>query len=316
MKTYPTFSVIINCHNGEAFLEEAICSVYSQTFQDWEIIFWDNASTDRSAAIAKNFDSKLLYFRSDKLTSLGEARAAALDVANGKWAAFLDVDDYWYPNKLRRQYDSLKDSSFVLCYSGICEIDQQGGEIRRLFPEHKSGMIFGEQLNQFEIHLVSSVIDLEFLNQNKLNFDNEITTSEEYNLFMKVCSVGEVCVINEVLAAYRIHSDSLSVRNIANWAVDRDKTLDDLEKLDSTLPKKFQRQWLEARCRSEYYRARAHHHAGEWFHAVLCMFRAKKGGMKYTLLLAFLFVPFAWRMVHRDAIRRRLLSSSWIRNLM
>ena len=51
----PTVSVIMNCLNGEEYLEEAIDSVYSQSFEDWEIVFWDNASTDRTAEIAQSY---------------------------------------------------------------------------------------------------------------------------------------------------------------------------------------------------------------------------------------------------------------------
>ena len=54
-------SVIINCHNGERFLREAIDSIYRQTYTDWEIIFWDNSSNDKSASIAKSYDKKLKY---------------------------------------------------------------------------------------------------------------------------------------------------------------------------------------------------------------------------------------------------------------
>ena len=52
-------SVIMNCYNGAAFVRSAIESVYAQTVGDWEIIFWDNASTDETAAIAQSFDSRL-----------------------------------------------------------------------------------------------------------------------------------------------------------------------------------------------------------------------------------------------------------------
>ena len=62
----PLVSVIINCHNGERFLTEAIESMYSQTYCNWEIIFWDNASTDKSAIIANSFDDKLRYFFAPK----------------------------------------------------------------------------------------------------------------------------------------------------------------------------------------------------------------------------------------------------------
>ena len=58
----PLVSIQINCHNGEKYLSEAIDSIYKQTYKNWEIIFWDNASSDASAKIAKSYDGKLRYF--------------------------------------------------------------------------------------------------------------------------------------------------------------------------------------------------------------------------------------------------------------
>ena len=70
----PLVSVIVNCFNGERYLKEAIESVYAQSYDNWEIIFWDNASTDGSAKIAKSYDKKLKYFLAEKTVCLGEAR--------------------------------------------------------------------------------------------------------------------------------------------------------------------------------------------------------------------------------------------------
>ena len=61
-KHQPLVSVIMNCYNGEKYLHKAINSVYAQTFENWEIIFWDNASTDSSAEIARSYDGKIRYF--------------------------------------------------------------------------------------------------------------------------------------------------------------------------------------------------------------------------------------------------------------
>ena len=55
MEQEPCVSIIMNCYNGEKFLREAIDSVYEQTYKNWEIVFWDNASTDNSARIAKAY---------------------------------------------------------------------------------------------------------------------------------------------------------------------------------------------------------------------------------------------------------------------
>ena len=69
MKDLPLVSVVMNCHNGSIYLQKSINSIYKQTYRNWEIIFWDNASDDDSASIAKSFDSKLKYFFSKEKTS-------------------------------------------------------------------------------------------------------------------------------------------------------------------------------------------------------------------------------------------------------
>jgi len=93
----PRVSVIMNCLNGEKYLREAIESAYAQTYKNWEIIFWDNASTDKSAEIAKSFDEKIRYFRSDENYCVGKVRNLALAQAKGEFIAFLDCDDTWLP---------------------------------------------------------------------------------------------------------------------------------------------------------------------------------------------------------------------------
>ena len=81
----PLISVIINCYNGEKYLREAIDSVINQTYQNWEIIFWDNQSTDSSKQIVTSYkDNRIHYFCAPTHTSLGEARNLAVEKANGE----------------------------------------------------------------------------------------------------------------------------------------------------------------------------------------------------------------------------------------
>ena len=93
----PIVSVIMNCYNSARYLREAIDSVYAQTYKKWEIIFWDNASTDNSAAIARSYDDKLKYFKSEANVPLGKARNWAIEKAQGKYVAFLDDADLFHP---------------------------------------------------------------------------------------------------------------------------------------------------------------------------------------------------------------------------
>jgi hypothetical protein len=100
----PRVSVIMNVRNGGPYLREALDSVFAQTFRDWEIILWDDRSTDDSAKIAAQYrDDRIRYFLSPEDTPLGRARDLAMRQAKGEWLAFLDQDDIWLPHKLERQ---------------------------------------------------------------------------------------------------------------------------------------------------------------------------------------------------------------------
>ena len=86
MNRVPSVSVIMNCFNGEKYLRQAIDSVLAQTFNDWEIVFWDNQSTDASAHIVKSYeDPRLRYFHAPKHTWLYEARNYAMAEARGEF---------------------------------------------------------------------------------------------------------------------------------------------------------------------------------------------------------------------------------------
>ena len=62
----PKVSIIMNCLNGSEYLKEALDSVMVQTYKNWEVIFWDNASIDDSASIAKSYGEKIKYFCSNQ----------------------------------------------------------------------------------------------------------------------------------------------------------------------------------------------------------------------------------------------------------
>ena len=95
-KPKPLVSIVVNCHNGEKYLKDCINSAFNQSYKNWEIIFWNNCSSDNSLDIIKNYkNKKIKKFYSKKLLKLYKARNLAIQKAKGKYIAFLDVDDYW-----------------------------------------------------------------------------------------------------------------------------------------------------------------------------------------------------------------------------
>jgi len=210
----PTVSIVMNCYNSDRFLKEAIDSIYAQTYKNWEIIFWDNASTDNSAAIAQSYDERLKYFLAYKTTPLGEARNLALQKAKGKYIAFLDCDDLYMPDKLERQVALMNEGEFALSYGSAITIDELGDVIRSIPVSNDSGYIFGDLLEHYEINMQSVMIRHSVLQEEQLEFEASMKYCPDYNLFMEIASRYSVGVIRDFIVKYRIVKGSLSSQTV------------------------------------------------------------------------------------------------------
>ena len=111
----PLVSIIMSCYNGENFISRSVTSILNQTYKNWELIFWDNNSSDSSRESILSFkDNRIKYFKSNKTTLLSVSRENAINQSNGDLVAFLDVDDEWLEKKLEntvRHFDNNKDCS-------------------------------------------------------------------------------------------------------------------------------------------------------------------------------------------------------------
>ena len=104
----------MNVHNGEEFISEAIESVINQTYQNWELLIWDNFSTDKTFELIRRFkDKRIIYFKSNTFDKLYTARNKAMNISNGDLITFLDSDDIWLPNKLEEQTNIMQDNRLI-----------------------------------------------------------------------------------------------------------------------------------------------------------------------------------------------------------
>ena len=129
-------SVIIPTYNRAACLKLALASVLNQTYQNFEIIVVDDASTDGTADVVRGFaDARITYVRHDvnrgKVGAGAAARNSGIARAQGTYIAFLDDDDEWLPEKLARQVAVLDRGprSVGAIYTGFVKIDQATGQI-------------------------------------------------------------------------------------------------------------------------------------------------------------------------------------------
>lgn len=248
-------SIIMNCHNSDRFLSEAIDSIYAQTFKDWEIVFWDNSSTDRSPEIAKSYDERLKYYRSNSISSLGEARNCALQKASGKYIAFLDCDDLYFPDKLEKQISLMKSGNYALCYGGVIIIDESGKEIRRHRVRNKSGYLINQLLRKYEINMQSVMMSKAVIDREGLEFETSLKYSPDFNLFMNIAAKYPVGVIGEFIAKYRLCSDSLSKEMLHLVSSEMKFTLDSISNKYSYLKERNRGAISTAYAKLNYYDA-------------------------------------------------------------
>lgn len=211
----PAVSIIVNVCNGAATLHETMQSALAQTFTGWEMIVWDDFSSDESAAIVGSFrDPRIRYFLSPQKTSLGEARDAAIRKATGEWLAFLDQDDIWLPQKLERQL-ALADSPAVgLIYGRTLAFYPDGSErdhdYFHEFVRLPEGDIVDELLGRGCFIAMSSALIRRADVMSLGNIPSEIRITPDYFLYAMVCSKREARAVQEVLCRCRMHPGSMT----------------------------------------------------------------------------------------------------------
>lgn len=224
MNEQPLVSVVINCYNSDTYLKEAIDSVFNQTYQNWEIIFWDNQSTDTSAEIVKSYgDERIKYFYAPVHTPLGEARNLAIEKTAGTWVAILDSDDIWHVDKLQAAFELLdsygQKEQVTLLYSKTEYIDENGTTFG-LFEEHYSGDIHDLLLKRGDFVFISSAIFRADMLNKVGKIDVNLRFAEDYDVLLKVTKNHQALCVNAFHTYYRVHQNNLTNSNVYAYDVE------------------------------------------------------------------------------------------------
>ena len=210
----------MNCLNCAQDLPAALAGVQAQTFQDWEIIFWDNASTDPSPGIAQSFGSRLRYFRSGRTITLGAARNLALREAKGRFIAFLDCDDVWLEKKLEEQVALFEDNPRLGLVCTDTEIFAGGRTLSRVFARSAParGRVFGELMQRQWISMSSAMLNAEALHSLDHWFDESLNLCEEADLFYRIAHDWELDYVDAPLTRWRVHGSNTTFKKFGQFA--------------------------------------------------------------------------------------------------
>ena len=224
-------SIIMNCHNGEKYLKESLKSIINQTYKDWELIFFDNASSDQSKKILKEFnDERIKYFKSDNFINLYEARNLAVKKTNGDYISFLDTDDMWAKDKLEKQINFIKkNSNYKILYSNYYVL--KNNEKKIMYKnELPSGFITQKLLDFYGIGINTVFLDKSIFEQ--YNFKKDLNIIGDFDFFIQTSKKFQIGYISDPLTFYRIHENSFTKKNykmyineLSNWIRENEKIL-------------------------------------------------------------------------------------------
>ncbi len=210
----PLVSVIMNVRNGAAFLRQALDSAIAQTFQDWELIVWDDRSTDDSASIITTYrDPRIRYFLSPQDTPLGTARDNAIRQAGGHWLAFLDQDDVWLPYKLEEQLALAADGVGIIYGRTVrFEADRKlrDYDYTHEFTVLPEGDIFAQLFADGCFIAMSSAILLRSAVLEIGGIPSSVEVVPDYYLYVALAHRYQARAVQEVICLYRVHAGNLT----------------------------------------------------------------------------------------------------------
>ena len=193
-------SIIMPSYNTGAYIKESIDSVLNQTYTNWELIIVDDCSNDNTDDIVASFnDERIRYLKNEKNSGAAVSRNRALHDAQGKWIAFLDSDDLWYPEKLERQISFMENNRYHFSYTNYIEINEESepNGVRVTGPKKigKTGMFNYCWPGCLTVMYNADVVGLIQIEDIKKNND--------YAMWLKVCRKAKCYLFDETLAMYR-----------------------------------------------------------------------------------------------------------------
>lgn len=207
-----SITVLMPVYNASAYLKEAIDSVLSQTFKNFELLLINDGSTDNSEEIILSYsDKRIRYFKNEKNLGLIATLNKGIELIETPYIVRADADDINYPERLQTQYDFMeKNPAIALCGSWFEIIGDRIGFVK--YVENHNEIIL-KMLYQCHFCHPTIILRKEMIDIFEIKFDPIFIHAEDYDFFTRIAEKFPVANIQKVLVKYRIHSGSVSAHN-------------------------------------------------------------------------------------------------------
>ena len=205
-------SVVMPVWNSERFVREAIESILAQTYNPLELIVVDDGSTDGSGQIARSFDQPVRYHRQAR-AGAAVARNSGIELARGKWLAFLDADDRWPVDKLARQVEALEQRPDVAMVFGHTQqlLDAEWEEAVRQFPRSRGRLA--------PAYALGAMLTRRETFRRVGPFASDYRVGEFVDWYCRATELGlGSLMLPDLVLWRRVHGDNLTVRERERYA--------------------------------------------------------------------------------------------------
>lgn len=203
-------SVIVPNYNCEKYIEETLNSILNQTYKNIEIIVIDDCSNDKSFEIALDYSQKhsnIIVEKLEKNSGAATARNRGIELANGKYIAFLDSDDIWLETKLEKQIRFMEDMGYAMTFTSY-EHMNESGEALRIKVRTPKKVSYKMLLWHDYFGCLTVIYDQEKLGK---IYSENIRKNNDYSLFLNILKKENFAYsLKENLAKYRIRKGSIS----------------------------------------------------------------------------------------------------------
>lgn len=206
----PYVSVIMPVYNGGHYLQDAINSILSQTFSNFEFIIIDDASTDNTIDIINAYkDDRIKLFVKQKNTGIVDSLNIGVEAARGKYIARMDADDISYKDRLQKQLNYIEEHPDVLVLGSRYKIK----DTNRISAGIPLGFDHVKLYTLTECPLAhpTAFINREVFSRYCLKYNKEAVHAEDYDLWSRIIEIGKIENLDEVLLEYRKHDKQVSV---------------------------------------------------------------------------------------------------------
>lgn len=206
----PLVSIITPCYNAEKYIAETIESVIDQSYQNWELIIVDDISTDKSIEIIDFYskkDSRIKYYILDEKGGASIARNKAIMQSTGKYIAFLDSDDIWKKDKLKKQVDFMEENHINFSYHNYELINEKSIPLNKLRVAPKS-ISYYRALIGCSIGCLSAMYNCETIGKVQIKKLDKRNDDALWFKILKKAKKGYL--LDDNLAFYRVGNNSIS----------------------------------------------------------------------------------------------------------